>query len=248
MSVITRPVQQLIDEAKAQNRTLLAVLIDPDKADPHHLDSLLSNTDGLADLYFIGGSLVTENALDTTIRHIKGRSTVPCVLFPGSAVQVSPEADAILFISLISGRNPDLLIGQHVVAAPRVREFGLEVLPVGYMLVDGGRATTATYMSHSLPIPAHKPDIAACTGMAGEMLGLRSLYLDAGSGADKPVPADMIAAVRQHCHTPIIVGGGMRTPEQLFSAASAGANVVVVGNALESEPGLALEMKAALAK
>ena len=248
MNVQQASISGLISSARESGKTLLSVLVDPDKAKPSHLDGLLRETANLADLYFIGGSLLTADALDQTIDYLKARIATPCVLFPGSAVQLSAKADGLLLLSLISGRNPDLLIGQHVVAAPRIKQIGLEVLPVGYMLIDGGRPTTATYISHTLPIPANKPEIAACTAMAGEMLGLRFIYLDAGSGADQVVSAEMIQAVRENCSLPIIVGGGIRNPKQAAIVARAGADVVVVGNALESEPGLATELKAALVK
>lgn len=248
MNVQQASISGLITSARESGKTLLSVLVDPDKAKPSHLDGLLRETANLADLYFIGGSLLTADALDQTIDYLKARIATPCVLFPGSAVQLSAKADGLLLLSLISGRNPDLLIGQHVVAAPRIKQIGLEVLPVGYMLIDGGRPTTATYISHTLPIPANKPEIAACTAMAGEMLGLRYIYLDAGSGADQVVSAEMIQAVRENCSLPIIVGGGIRNPKQAAFVARAGADVVVVGNALESEPGLATELKAALVK
>lgn len=248
MNVQQASISGLITSARESGKTLLSVLVDPDKAKPSHLDGLLRETANLADLYFIGGSLLTADALDQTIDYLKARIATPCVLFPGSAVQLSAKADGLLLLSLISGRNPDLLIGQHVVAAPRIKQIGLEVLPVGYMLIDGGRPTTATYISHTLPIPANKPEIAACTAMAGEMLGLRYIYLDAGSGADQVVSAEMIQAVRENCSLPIIVGGGIRNPKQAAIVARAGADVVVVGNALESEPDLATELKAALVK
>ena len=152
----------------------------------------------------------------------------------------------MLFLTLISGRNPELLIGHHVVAAPMIRKTQLEVMPVGYMLIDGGKPTTASYMSHTSPIPANKPEIAVCTAMAGEMLGLKLLYLDAGSGAENPVSAEIISAVREATDLPIIVGGGIRTAEQAGKAAKAGATVVVVGNALEKDPGLISQLKQAI--
>lgn len=246
MNTDLQSVSSHLSAARKEGRKLLSVLIDPDKADQKHLDSLISNVEDIADLFFIGGSLLTQDALDETLAYLKTKIHQPCILFPGSAVQLSSKADAILFLSLISGRNPELLIGQHVVAAPRIKQFGLEVLPVGYMLIDGGRPTTASYISHSMPIPRDKPEIAACTAMAGEMLGLRHIYLDAGSGAQSHVPLETIAAVRSQCDLPIIVGGGIRTPEQAHSVAKAGADVVVVGNAFESDPGLAASIKAAL--
>lgn len=170
----------------------------------------------------------------------------PRILFPGNVLQVSREAEAILLLSLISGRNPDLLIGQHVIAAPYLKESGLEILPTGYLLIDGGSPTSVSYMSNTIPIPANKPDIARCTAMAGEMLGLRLMYLDAGSGARNPVPEAMIRAVRSEIGVPLIVGGGIRIPEQAMAAVSAGADLIVIGNAVEQSPQLILEMAEAI--
>jgi putative glycerol-1-phosphate prenyltransferase len=246
MSLGVLPVYSKIKAARSSGKKLLSVLVDPDKADKAHISSLVNHTNEIADLYFIGGSILTEDALDETVESLKAQTTVPCVLFPGSAVQISGKADAILFLSLISGRNPDLLIGQHVVSAPRIKHFGLEVLAVGYMLIDGGRPTTASYISHTFPIPSDKPEIAACTAMAGEMLGLGTIYLDAGSGAQNPIPPSIISAVRNSCDIPIIVGGGIRTPEQARMAADAGADIIVIGNAFESNPSLAAEIKSAI--
>lgn len=183
-----------------------------------------------------------RDTLDECLDFFKKNSDIPCVIFPGSLQQVSSKADAILLLSLISGRNPELLIGQHVVAAPYLRESGLEVISTGYMVVDGGAPTTVSYISGTHPIPANKSDIAVCTAIAGEMLGLKITYLDAGSGALHPVSEEMIAAVSRHVATPVIVGGGIRTPEKAYANVRAGADVIVIGNALEKEPTLLLEM------
>jgi putative glycerol-1-phosphate prenyltransferase len=147
---------------------------------------------------------------------------------------------------MISGRNPELLIGQHVLAAPYLKASGLEVIPTGYLLIDGGTVTTAQYVSNTMPIPGGKGDIAACTAMAGEMLGLRLIYLDAGSGAARPVAPAMIRQVKESISVPLIVGGGIREPEQARHACQAGADVVVVGNALENDPSGYLEMARAI--
>jgi putative glycerol-1-phosphate prenyltransferase len=168
------------------------------------------------------------------------------ILFPGSPAQVTPYADALLYLSLISGRNPELLIGQHVVSAPAVKASGLEVMSTGYMVIDGGVPTTVSYMSHAAPIPANKPDIALCTAWAGELQGKHLLYMDAGSGARYPVSKEMIAKVSGHTAIPLFVGGGMRTPEAVHAAAAAGATVTVVGNAIESDPMLIKELAAAV--
>jgi phosphoglycerol geranylgeranyltransferase len=166
-------VLSIIEKAREEGRTLLSILVDPDKAAEEHLEKIVESSENQSDIFFVGGSLVTELKLDQTIDGLKKRSKKPVVLFPGSLLQISNKADALLFLTLISGRNPELLIGHHVVAAPMIRKTQLEVMPVGYMLIDGGKPTTASYMSHTSPIPANKPEIAVCTAMAGEMLGLK---------------------------------------------------------------------------
>jgi phosphoglycerol geranylgeranyltransferase len=234
-------------QAKAQCKKQLAVLIDPDKADNALLDKQLASVEKAGiELIFFGGSLLTRFELDERIAYIKARSSAKIILFPGSAQQISPAADAILFLSLISGRNPDLLIGQHVIAAPMIKQTNLEVLSTGYMLIDGGKPTTASYISGTLPLPADKPDIAVCTAMAGEMLGLQHLYMDAGSGAQNAIDPRMISAVSANTKVPLIVGGGMRDAEAVVERAEAGADVIVVGNATENNPLVIEEMSAAL--
>jgi phosphoglycerol geranylgeranyltransferase len=198
------------------------------------------------DLIFFGGSLLTRFELDERIDYIKARSSAKIILFPGSAQQISPAADAILFLSLISGRNPDLLIGQHVIAAPMIRQANLEVLSTGYMLIDGGKATTASYISGTLPLPADKPDIALCTAMAGEMLGLQHIYMDAGSGAKNAISTEMIRTVSNEINVPLIVGGGIRDAHAAVERAKAGADVIVVGNATEEQPRIIQEIASAL--
>lgn len=224
-------------------KKLLAVLIDPDKPDNSLLDEQLHALEEAAvPLVLFGGSLLTRFVLEEKIAYIRQRTSARIILFPGSVQQVSAQADAILFLSLISGRNPELLIGQHVLAAPMIRQSGLEALSTGYILIDGGKPTTASYMSASLPIPADKPDIAACTAMAGTMLGLRHIYLDAGSGAQNPVSTDVIKAVRKVVDVPLIVGGGIRDSDRAAETAAAGADVVVVGNITEKNPRIIAEM------
>ena len=225
-----------LEASKQAGRKLLALLVDPDKTHGQELVSLMDVAQKAGvDLVFVGGSLLTGGSqrLDDCLRLIKSNSNLPVILFPGSPLQISKEADALLFLSVISGRNPELLIGHHVISAPYLKATGLEVLPTGYMLVDGGAATTASYISNTHPMPANKPEIAACTALAGEMLGLRVMYLDAGSGAEQPVPAEMVQQVSQEISVPLIVGGGINTPEKAQRAWSHGADIVVVGNAIE---------------
>lgn len=228
---------------------MLALLIDPDKTNRKKLLELLEIVKTSAvDLIFVGGSLMTGDLLDECLRQIRQNSDLPVVLFPGSPLQISKEADGILFLSLISGRNPELLIGNHVIAAPYLKSSGLEVLPTGYLLVDGGAATTASYISNTTPIPSNKPEIASCTAMAGEMLGLQMMYLDAGSGANQPVPKAMIAAVRKVVDVPLIVGGGIDSGEKAEAAWANGADVVVVGNAIEKNSILLNELTTAASR
>lgn len=213
-----------------------AVLIDPDKTDENKLKHLAS-TSNLAgvDWLFVGGSLLRQNALDHCISILKDHSDIPVILFPGNTLQMSSRADAILFLSLISGRNAEMLIGRHVIAAPYLKLSSLEVIPTGYMLIESGRPTAVSYMSNSVPIPADKDDIAACTAMAGEMLGLKLIFMDAGSGANQPVSENMITTVRQSVDVPLIVGGGINSAAKVEAAYRAGADMIVVGNAIESD-------------
>jgi putative glycerol-1-phosphate prenyltransferase len=231
---------QKLTISAASGKKQLSLLIDPDKYTNRSLEECLNivNETRAVDMVFVGGSLLTNDRVSQTISIIKENSHLPVILFPGSPLQVNESADGLLLLSLISGRNADLLIGRHVEAAPFLRQSRLEIIPTGYMLVDGGRPTTASYISNTQPIPADKADIAACTAIAGELLGLRLIYLDAGSGALSPVPADMIAAVRRQVSLPVIVGGGIRTEQQLGAAWQAGADVVVIGNILEKDPEL----------
>ena len=232
-----------IEHKSKSNQKQLAVLIDPDKGQKEHLAKIATiANEAKVDLFFIGGSLMVGNEMEETIQTIKSLSDIPIVLFPGSPSQVCHHADGILLLSLISGRNADLLIGQQVIAAPAIKKSGLEVLPTGYMLIDGGRPTTASYISASQPIPSNKPEIAAVTAMAGEMLGLKLIYADAGSGADNPVTKKAIAAIKKATSCPLIIGGGMRTAQDVSNAFTAGADIAVVGNAFEKNPDLLFEI------
>ncbi len=227
-----------------QGKKSIAVLVDPDKVgSTGQLDHLLRlASENCVDYFFIGGSLVTTTNLGEVIKTIKENISIPVVLFPGSALQIDPSADAILFLSLISGRNPDLLIGQHVVAAPILKNSNLEILPTGYLLINSGKTTSVAYISNTMPIPEDKYSLAACTAMAGEMLGLKLIYLDAGSGAEREVSKKMIASVRKSVEVPLIVGGGINTPQKALNALEAGADMIVIGNALEKSPELLTEI------
>jgi len=234
-------------EAKSRGEKRLAVLIDPDKTRIRHLDPIVdAASEGGVHYFFIGGSLVVNDMLDTVLTGIRERCAIPLVLFPGNSFQLSYRADAILFLSLISGRNAELLIGQHVLAAPFLNMSPLEIISTGYMLIDGGVQTSVQYMSNTWPIPANKVDIAVCTAMAGEMLGLKMIYLEAGSGAHNTVPEAMVEAVAGVLNVPLIVGGGIRTPEKAAALLRAGADLLVVGSAVEEDPGRIRELAAAV--
>lgn len=221
----------------ANNECGRALLIDPDKAAPDHLDRLLANaSQHRPDYIFVGGSLLTTDGFSRTVSAIKQRIDVPVVIFPGSLNQIDKKADAFLLISLVSGRNPELLIGEHVKAAPILKSSGLEIWSTAYLIIDGGKPTTASYMSNTAPIPADKPEIAVSTALAAEMLGFKLIYLDAGSGAEFPVSPEIIKAVKKNVNLPLIVGGGINSPEKAKAAADAGANLVVLGNAIEKKP------------
>lgn len=233
--------QQIITK-KNQGQKSLAVLIDPDE-DLHALPDLIAKCEACkVDYIFIGGSLLVSDSLDVLVGTVKKLCNIPVVLFPGNHQHISLNADALLFLSLISGRNPDFLIGQQILAAPSVKRSGLEVLPTGYMLVDCGPQTTVSYISNTNPIPYNKPSIAACTAMAGELLGLKTIFLDGGSGAERPVPKEIIMAVRSSVDLPIFCGGGIRSGVHVAAAVEAGADVIVVGNSIQKEPDLIYEL------
>ncbi len=234
-------------ERKQSGRKSFVVLIDPDKVDSSSLSSLLKKaTASQVDYLFVGGSLVVSDHLDDCIRQIKQECAIPVILFPGSPSQLSRHADALLYLSLISGRNPELLIGQHVISAPFVKKSGLEIISTGYMVIDGGAPTTVSYISGAAPIPADKAEIALCTAMAGEMLGKKLIYMDAGSGAKKPITEEMISMVARNIDIPLVIGGGIRDAEKAYLNCRAGADVIVVGNAIEKEPSLLEEIAAAV--
>ncbi len=240
-------VYQSLAEKKKAGKKSFAVLVDPDKVTTSSLNEIITlAVKAGVDYFFVGGSLVISNHLDECIQQIKSSCSIPVLLFPGSPSQISKHADALLYLSLVSGRNADLLIGQHVVSAPFVKNSGLEIIPTGYMVVDGGAATTVSYISNATPLPADKPDIAMCTAMAAEMLGMKLIYMDSGSGAKKTISEEMIQTVAQHIEVPLIVGGGIRDAEKAYLNCKAGADVIVIGNAIEKDASLIEEMAAAI--
>jgi phosphoglycerol geranylgeranyltransferase len=240
-------IYQSLTERKRLGKKSFAVLIDPDKVNNHNMEQLISLAVAAeVDYFLVGGSLVISNYLDECLQLIKRHCTIPTILFPGSPSQVSKYADALLYLSLISGRNPELLIGQHVISAPFVRKSGLEIMSTGYMVVDGGAPTTVSYISNASPLPSDKNEIAVCTAMAGEMLGMKLIYMDAGSGAKRAINENMIEKVAESISVPLIIGGGIIEPEKAYRNCKAGADVIVVGNAIEKDPSLIKEMAIAV--
>lgn len=245
--MMSNRIYQSIAEKKKAGKKSFAVLIDPDKVDDAKISELTELTASAeVDYLLVGGSLVISNHLDEVVLQIKQQSNIPVILFPGTSSQITPHADALLYLSLISGRNPELLIGQHVISAPAVRKSKLEIISTGYMVIDGGAPTTVSYISNATPIPANKNEIAMCTAMAGEMLGMKLIYMDAGSGAQKSITESMISKVAGVIDIPLVIGGGISDPEKAYRNCKAGADLIVVGNAIEKDVSLIREMSAAI--
>ncbi|MEO1653388.1 MAG: geranylgeranylglyceryl/heptaprenylglyceryl phosphate synthase [Bacteroidota bacterium] len=240
--------QEMLDR-KARGQKSFILLIDPDKFDEQIGHTLhQQNAFAQADFLFVGGSLINGSNINGTILQIKSYTDKPVIIFPGSNMHIDLAADGILFLSLISGRNPEFLIGQHIVAAPFLKRSRLEVLATGYMLIEGGQATTVSYISNTSPIPHDKPEVAACTAIAGEMLGLKLIYADAGSGAQKSISKKMIHSLRKAIDIPLIIGGGIRTAAKAQEILEAGADTIVVGNAAEKDPSLISQIGKVVAK
>ncbi len=212
------------------------VLLDPDKLQEDKAAAFLKHCEKSGvDGFLIGGSLMMSSNFESLIEQVKQNTNLPAIIFPGSINQISPAADAILFLSVVSGRNADHLIGKHVIASPMIKKAGIEPISTAYILVESGVTTTAVYMSGSMPVPRTKPEIAAATALAAEYLGMKLIYLEAGSGADMPVPDEMIKAVSETCTVPVIVGGGIRSPLVAREKVDSGANIIVTGNFFEDE-------------
>ncbi len=234
-------------KSKKEGKKIFAILVDPDKQSNEELLFTIENANqSNVDYFFVGGSLLIHDTLEKCIQKIKENSSIPVVLFPGNTMQVSQNADAILFLSLISGRNPDMLIGKQVITAPILKQTSLEIISTGYMLVDSGKPTTVSYISNTNPIPYEKNDIAACTAMAGELLGLKLIYADGGSGALNPISSEMIQEISRNIDTPLIIGGGITSAEKAIENCNAGADIIVVGNAIEKDPKLIKEISEAI--
>lgn len=231
-----------IIKKKQDKEKMVSLLIDPDNHDSESLVNLvnISNIAGI-DFFLIGGS-ITSKAIHDKIEQIKSISQLPVFLFPGNLLQLCNKADGILFLSLVSGRNPDFLIGNHVVAAPFLKESGMEIIPTGYMLIDTNNRTSVEYMSNTQPIPANKYDIAVATAIASELLGHKLIYLEGGSGADQPINKKLISEVKKNTSLPLIVGGGIRTSIQATEIFKAGADIIVIGTVAEESPDMIFQI------
>jgi len=225
----------LLNTIEAKGAAYL-VLLDPDKISDAKLIPFVRHCEKSGvDGFLIGGSLMINGNMDSFIEKIKIESSLPSIIFPGSINQISPIADAILFLSVISGRNAEHLIGKHVIASPLIKRAKVEPISTGYILIESGKTTTAVYMSGSLPVPRNKPEIAAATALAGEYLGMKLIYLEAGSGAQDSVPDEMVKAVSEECSVPVVVGGGIRNPQSARNKVENGAGIIVTGNFFEDE-------------
>ncbi|RMH61072.1 MAG: geranylgeranylglyceryl/heptaprenylglyceryl phosphate synthase [Calditrichaeota bacterium] len=228
-------VHHYIQQTLQKQKALLAVLIDPGKTATDALTALARSAEESGiDLFLVGGSLLSADLMESTIRTLKAAGPVPVVIFPGGVQQLSASADALLFLSLISGRNPDYLIGQHIISAPLIRHMNLEAIATAYMLIESGHTTSVEFISGTKPIPAHKDDIAVAHALAAEYLGFKMIYLEAGSGAQNSVPVSMIRAIKHHVSVPLIVGGGLRTPQAVHERVEAGADIIVIGTHFEN--------------
>ncbi len=227
----------------ASKKTMLAALIDPDKYNPENICKIISAANNsLIDLIFVGGSLI-QTGVDEIIKQIKEKTKIPVLIFPGSVLQISKKADGMLLLSLISGRNPEFLIGNHVIAARFIKKCNFEVIPTGYIIIESGKTTSVEYISNTKPIPYNKYDIAVSTAIAGELLGLKMIYLEAGSGAKLKINTKMISEVKKNISIPLIVGGGINSKADFIKAKNAGANIVVIGTAFEKNISLLEQFK-----
>ena len=229
-------IRQQILVAKRSGQKLLAILLDPDKIVLKNLDHLIDKiNESPATHIFVGGSIVRNNILEEIIASLKEKTNLPVILFPGDPSQISPKADGILFLSLLSGRNPDYLIEYQVQAAPILKKTNLEVISTGYILIESGNETAVARVSKTKPLSRKNPDLVLATALAGEMLGNQLIYLEAGSGAKQPVPTEMIELIAQNIEIPVIVGGGIVDLHGIQKAYTAGADLVVIGTAFEND-------------
>ena len=221
----------VILSAKDQSRKLLVMLIDPEK---QYYREMRHSYLSLPDMIFVGGS--TGSHTDACIAYLRQFTESPVLLFPGNIEQFSPLADALLFLSLLNAQTADVLIKPHIHVARQILQAGIETIPMGYILIDGGRKSSVEIVTNCVPIPQCEIETIVSTAVAGQLLGKQLIYLEAGSGAETPIASEIIRAVRTHLNTPLIVGGGIRTPHAMLQAYDAGADIVVVGNHFEQFP------------
>jgi putative glycerol-1-phosphate prenyltransferase len=237
MSIFSK-LNSVIDEKGAA----YVVLIDPDRKSDDTLESSVENANNSGvDALFVGGSLMMDMKCIDRVKRIKDASNIPVIFFPGGVGQLNSHYDAMLFMSVISGRNPHYLIGEQVIAAPMVKDIGVETIPTGYMLMDGGAGSTVEFMSGTRPIPMNRPDISVAHALAGQYLGMKLIYLEAGSGAENSVSPDVIKVVTDALDIPVIVGGGIRNAETASEKVKAGASIVVTGTIIEENSKLMSE-------
>lgn len=222
-------------------RKKIGLLLDPDKAKAVSLSNILKIAEECKADFILAGGSITFNNIDNLIDIIKNNCSIPVILFPGNLLQLSYKADVILLLSLISGRNPELLIGNHVIAAPFLKNVRSKLIPAGYILISCGSKTSVEYISQTEAIPSDKPEIVVATALAGEMLGLNMIYLEAGSGASNHVPEEIIRMVRENISIPIAVGGGIKNKDQISSIFNAGADIIILGNGCEKKPELLID-------
>lgn len=226
----------------AQKEKILVLLIDPENYSIEQLSYTLELADkSNVEFLLLGGSLVSKPS-DKIVDKIKSKTDLPVVLFPGSLLQLTDKADALFLLSLISGRNPELLIGNHVIAAPYLAQSNMEIIPTGYILIGDENTSSVEYMSNTKPIPPDKSDLITATALAGEMLGMQLIYLEAGSGANKTISTDIIKVVKKKLSIPLIYGGGIRSEDDFKNITDAGADIIVIGNAIEKQPELILQI------
>ena len=216
----------------------IGLLLDPDNAKGDSLKNILTIAEECKTNYILAGGSLTFNSIDNLIDEVRKLCSIPVVLFPGNLLQLTHKADIIMLLSLISGRNPELLIGNHIIAAPFLKDVREKLVSVGYILINGGTRTSVEYISQTEAIPSGKPEIAVATAMAGEMLGLEMIYLEAGSGATNPVPVSIVKAVRENVLIPIAVGGGIKNKKDIEEIFNAGADIIILGTGCEKNPEL----------
>jgi len=240
----------LFNQTRETKSPAFVILLDPDKMENQDISALVEKyANSGVDIFFVGGSLLDGQEFNSKVKQIKSAAgSKPVVIFPGGVNQVSRHADALLYLSLVSGRNADYLIGNQVLAVPAIKRSNIETISTAYMLIESGQTTSVEFMSGTKPIPRNKTDIAIAHALASEYIGFKMIYLEAGSGASQSVPNEMIKGVSESTHLPLIVGGGIKSPEEAHKKITAGANIIVVGNHFEknNNSGLIKEFSSAI--